>query len=351
MKKKIFSIILTAILLTGCAEVTNSLKRSAVGNPYEVLVVCEENFWNAPAGRALEEVLDTDIPGLPQSERSFKISRVNELGNLTKPFRNIIVVDINKGMYTKTTFKYNEDVFAAPQIVMTIQSPTREDFEEYVRENSQVVVDFLTATEMNRQIENLTESHNSQALEEVKNMFGCELMIPAEMNGVKKGENFLWLSDFNSTKPEILSFVVYSYPYTSTDNFSLENYIHTRDSVMKKNMPGGKPDQYIQTEADYVTITETAYKERYLQIARGLWYMENDMMGGPFVSHSVVDELNNRVIVAEAFVYAAGQKKGRFMRKLEASLYTLKLPADKLIENSIHIPQIVVEADEEENEQ
>ena len=67
-------------------------------------------------------------------------------------------------------------------------------------------------------------------------------------------------------------------------------------------------------------------------------------MGGPFVSHSVVDEMNNRVIVVEAFVYAAGQKKGKFIRKLEASLYTLKLPADKLIENSIHIPQIVVEA-------
>lgn len=80
--------------------------------------------------------------------------------------------------------------------------------------------------------------------------------------------------------------------------------------------------------------------------------MENDMMGGPFVSHAVVDELNNRVIVVEAFVYAAGQKKGRFIRKLEASLYTLKLPADKLIENSIYIPQIVIEAeDEAENKQ
>ena len=74
------------------------------------------------------------------------------------------------------------------------------------------------------------------------------------------------------------------------------------------------------------------------------------MMGGPFVSHSVVDEKNNRVIVVEAFVYAAGQKKGKFIRKLEASLYTLKLPADKMIENSIHIPQIVIEATDNEEE-
>lgn len=350
--KRILYTLLSAIILTGCSETSKSLMRSAVGNPYEVLVVCEPDFWEAPAGRALERVLDTDIPGLPQSERSFRISRVNELGNLTKPFRNIISVDINRNMYTKTTFKYAEDLFATPQVVLTIQSPTREDFEAYVTQNSQVIVDFLTAMEMNRQIENLKESHNFAANEAVKEMFGCELMIPADMTGVKKGENFLWLSDFNSVNPEILSFVMYSYPYTSTDNFSLENFIHTRDSVLKVNMPGGKPGQYMQTEKDYVTITETAHKERYLQIARGLWYMENDMMGGPFVSHAVVDELNNRVIVVEAFVYAAGQKKGRFIRKLEASLYTLKLPADKLIENSIYIPQIVIEAEDEgENKQ
>ena len=74
------------------------------------------------------------------------------------------------------------------------------------------------------------------------------------------------------------------------------------------------------------------------------------MLFRSFVSHSVVDEKNNRVIVVEAFVYAAGQKKGKFIRKLEASLYTLKLPADKMIENSIHIPQIVIEATDNEEE-
>ena len=67
--KKIFFILLSAMLLTACDD-TSTFKRSAVGNPYEVLVVCTQEFWDAPAGRALEEVLDTDIPGLPQSERA-----------------------------------------------------------------------------------------------------------------------------------------------------------------------------------------------------------------------------------------------------------------------------------------
>ncbi len=342
--KKLF-LLLAAALIVSCSN-NSIMRRAAAGNPYEVLVVCDEEFWNAPAGRALEAVLDTDIPGLPQSERSFKISRIDEnsFSGMFKPFRNIITIDINDKLYTKTSFKYTEDPFASPQMVMTIQSPDRASFEEFVTENSQVIVDFFTASEMNRQIEKLKKEYNTAAFDTINKMFDCEFLVPAGLTGQKKGKNFLWVSNFNSPVPEIQSFAIYSYPYTSVDNFSRENFIHVRDSVMKKNLPGGKPDQYIQTDSMFVDIVESSHKDRYVQIARGLWYMENDMMGGPFVSHSMVDEVNGRVIVVEAFLYAPNRKKGSMMRNLEASLYTIKLPADKKIENSIHIPGVVVEA-------
>jgi hypothetical protein len=56
--------------------------------------------------------------------------------------------------------------------------------------------------------------------------------------------------------------------------------------------------------------------------------------GGPFVSHSIVDEENGKVIVVEAFVYAPNKEKGGYMRKLESALHTLKLPADLLAESA-----------------
>ena len=67
----------------------------------------------------------------------------------------------------------------------------------------------------------------------------------------------------------------------------------------------------------------------FVQEVRGLWQMENDMMGGPFVSYSQVDTINNRVIVAEGFVYLPNKKKRELIRMLEASLQTLKLPASR----------------------
>lgn len=339
--KKIFLLALILIALTGCHNVS---KRS-IGNPYEVLIVCDDDIWESPAGRALLYALDIDIPGLPQSERSFRISRVTEshFRGSTKAFRNIIFVDINENRYTQSSFKFTRDVFAKPQVYMGIQSPSIQEFEKFVSENEQVIVDFLTRVEMERQINVLEGAYNEKAYDIVKEMFGCELKVPIYMNGHMKGKDFVWLSDFNDPKAEIQSFMVYSYPYTSVDNFSKEHYIMMRDSMMKHNIRAGRMDQYIKTVDWSVDITEGSYRDRYVQVARGLWEMENDIMGGPFVSHAVVDEVNNRVIVVEAFLYAPNRKKGSMMRKLEAALFTLRLPADELIEGSNRLQEFVIE--------
>ena len=344
MKKLVILIIAT--IFAACSSDSPTLfKPASSGLPYEVLVVCDDAFWEAPAGRALFDVLDTDVPALPQSERSFRISHTRPAGftRLLKTFRNVIEVDIDKSMYTQTKFKFTRDEYATPQVVLKIQSPNAKDFQEYVSKHAQTIIDFFTTNEMNRELKIVKKDHNKQFLDSTKSKFDCELLIPSTIMGIKSGKDFLWASDIANNNSSIMNFVIYSYPYTDEKNFTLEYFLHMRDSVMKANIPGGKEGQYMATEHDYVSMKEMSFRERYIQEVRGLWAMENDMMGGPFVSHSVVDEINNRVIVVEAFLFAPNRKKGDLMRKLEASLYSLRLPADKVIATSLHIPELVVE--------
>ena len=327
--KKVFLFLLSIVLLTSCGE---DIKRKSMGAPYEVMLVCEDDVWDSTAGIAIEQALKTPIPGLPQKESSFKITRRNNEGfNITEQaFRNIILVDINSN-HSKCEFRFERDIYAEPQVVMAIYAPDMKSFGDYVNRNAQVIIDFFTEKEREYQLADLRTKHNKQALSLMKQKFGCEMMIPAGISGYKQGEDFLWFSDYNNpSKVEMQSFAVYSYPYTSPDNFSKEHFIHMRDSVMKENIPGGEPNSYIQTAPGTVEITAEAYNGKYMSVARGLWYMENDDMfgGGPFVSHSIVDEENGKVIVVEAFVYAPNKAKGGFMRKLESSLYSLQLPAD-----------------------
>ena len=48
-------------------------------------------------------------------------------------------------------------------------------------------------------------------------------------------------------------------------------------------------------------------------------------MGGPFESLSLLDSVQGRVVVADAFIYAPGQKKRNAMRQLAAAVSTLAL--------------------------
>ena len=54
------TICLMAALATGCTKQIILPQES--GRPYEVLVVLDTKTWEAPVGRALFDILDTDVP-------------------------------------------------------------------------------------------------------------------------------------------------------------------------------------------------------------------------------------------------------------------------------------------------
>lgn len=296
------------------------------GRPYEVLVVADDQCWNSPDS-ALFHVLDTDVPGLPQPERSFRISRVRPeyFNRSTRLFRNIIIADI-QDIYTQTKFKYTRDAYASPQMIMTIQSPSQEEFAEYVSRHGQVIIDFFTRAEMNREVKLLKKKHNEVLSAKVQSLFDCDIWMPVELASYKVGQQFLWAS----SNLNDLNFVIYTYPYTSKETFTKAYFIEKRDSVMKANLPGAKEGMYMVTaDSMFVDARNIAVQGDYAYEVRGLWEMENDAMGGPFVSHARVDRTNGRIVVVEGFVYNPGKLKRDQIRKLNAALYTLKLPQEK----------------------
>ena len=317
---------------------------NASGLPYEMLVVMDDDQWERPLGRAVFNVLDSDVPGLPQSERSFRITRVDPSGmksNMFRIMRNIIKVDIQK-IYTQPKFKFARDVYSYPQMVMTLQAPDEASLAQYVEDNAQSILDFFTKSEMNREINNLREKHNPIVSQLAQELLGVDVWVPYEVNKYKKGKDFLWAS--TNTGKKDMSIVLYSYPYTDTNTFTLEYFLNKRDSVMKVNIPGGPEGSYMTTQRDYVYVKDATVHGKYAQVARGLWRVQGDRMGGPFVSHSRVDEVNGRVVVAEAFVYAPESLKRDLIRRMEAALYTLQLPQEEEVNSlSYSLEEIVIE--------
>lgn len=329
--KKLFycQLILVLLLLTGCKGKGGIFTPSASGRAYEVLVVVNHDLWERPAGRALYNTLNKDVPGLPQSESSFYVmySSPSNFDSTLKLLRNIVIVDIQPERYTHAKFSYSNNVYAYPQVILNIQAPSEEEFETFVNENQQVIVDFLTRVEMNRQIAYLEKNHNRQVVENVLSMFNCEVWVPGELNSTKTGDNFFWIGTNKATADQNL--IIYSYPYKDKDTFTQEYFVHKRDSVMKVNVPGARPEMHMSTELIGLTTRGIEVQNNYVMENRGLWKVKGDFMGGPFVSHTRIDEINQRVITAEVFVYAPDMMKRNLTRQIEASLYTLRLPQDK----------------------
>ena len=322
----------------------NLLMPNASGLPYEMLVVMDDAQWDRPLGRAVFNVLDSDVPGLPQSERSFRISRVAPDGfnsNMFRIMRNVIKVDI-QNIYTQPKFKFARNVYSYPQMIMTLQAPDEESLTEYINNNQQSIIDFFTKAEMNREIENLRERHNPEVSRLAEEILDVDIWVPWELNKFKRGKDFLWAST-NVGKKD-MNLVLYSYPYTDKNTFTLDYFLQKRDSVMKANIPGGPKGSYMTTNHDYVYVEDGTVRGKYAQIARGLWRIQGDRMGGPFVSHSRVDEANGRVVVAEAFIYAPESLKRDLLRRMEAALYTLQLPQQEGVNNiSYELDEIVIE--------
>ncbi len=331
LSQNCFSLALPSLLLLFLLA---SCKNGAVftpvssGRPYEMLVVMDNAAWEAPEGRALFDVLDTDVPGLPQSERSFRISHIDppHFDRVMRVFRNIIIPDI-KPTYTQTKFKYERDAYAQPQVIMTIQSPSAREFEEYVSAHGQTIIDFFTRCEMQRQVKELKRSHSELVAHKVDSIFGCQLHVPVEIGSYKAGDNFLWAS--SNTATNNINVVVYSFPYRDPATFTYEHFLHKRDSVKEKYLIGSRDGLYVYTDTILLDVKPITVHGKYALEARGLWAMKNDIMGGPFVSHTRLDTDNQRIVVVEGFVFSPDKLKRNLMRMMEASLYTLLLPEER----------------------
>lgn len=317
MTKCLRLLLLTAIMaLCSCSGGPQSLLPKSGGRPYEVLLVASDRRCAAVA----DSVLTQDMPLLPQREPMFDVSLIDStrFNQTTRLARCIVIVTVNPAVFTSTRIRYEKNVWARPQLVVYVNTPSASQLSQYMAKAGHRLTSLLTRAEINTAISTLRAGSNRKAESSIRRMFGWDMRIPAEMKAGKTGRNFIWLSD---NRPDRMrNICVYSYSGTTLD---AHRALAARDSVMRLNIPGELDGMYMQTTPGSVTAGLATEDGRTMMISRGLWEMRNDAMGGPFVSYSVVDSANSRIIVAEAFVYAPGTNKRNLIRSAEAALYTL----------------------------
>lgn len=271
------------------------------------------------------------MPCLPQMEPYFSITQVSpqHFDDFLMPTRNILYVDVNPDRYTQCKVKYLTDQWSTPQAVCRIQCPDTEQLLPFIKDNGENIRNWFVRQEMLRQGKFYRNYNTTDTREAVQLQFGCDISVPSDFLLVRNNSDLVWaVNDGGSLRRDL---IIWSYPYTSQEQLTRESLLKKRDEILGSNVSGSLEGTYMGTEYKHFppVLTEINVNNRWCAEIRGLWKMQGgEAMGGPFVQHTRIDEINNRIITAEVFVFAPGQKKRNALRQTEAILYTLRLPQE-----------------------
>ena len=366
MNKKIIGLcLLFAVVLISCGKQQGRTLTSATGSIYECLVVVPQYTLSQEQKRlvdaehlqkadgssyvedivtlydAVKAILGADMPCLPQIEPYFKLTQVTpaQFDNFLKPTRNILYVDIDPARYTQVTPKAQREVWSTPQAVYRIQAPDEEAFLEYWLANGKQIRDWFVTQEMNRQLRFYRASTEKDIRKHLNTAFHTDMLVPNDYmllmdtilvpsvpNELLLNPNTQVVWACNNKGSLRRDLIVYSYPYADAATFTLPYLNAQRDAVLSRIVSSGNggimATEYKVFPPEMRTLTVDS---TYTAEIRGLWKMQGrEAMGGPYVSHTWLDQVNARVVTAEVFVFAPGQKKRNPLRQAEAILYSRK---------------------------
>jgi hypothetical protein len=325
------AILLFPMLVTSCIKnpgsdgsVKNSSLPNVTGSSGEILVVMDNNLWKSEGGNALREALEQEYPALPQPEPLFDVIHITSIAfdDLFKMHRSIIIADVSSANKT-AELKYFENIWAKPQFVAKLLAPDPESLNILIKDNAEKLISNLRRYDRKR-LADLYKSTRDLGLKSVVAGVGVDLSVPRGYNVDIKTDEFVSLSIESNQTSQVL--FIYRYPYFDKNDLSTSRLIEKRNEFLKKYTVGSRAGSYMTTSAFFppmvydVKINGNDFVE-----IRGLWELHKGFMGGPFISHTIVDSVNNKIVTVEGYVYNPNNKKRNLMRQMEAIVYSFEL--------------------------
>lgn len=333
MKSKTFLkttllMLISAIVLTSCGN-RASKDRTAylpniTGNAGEVLIVINKGYWEGELGSTLRKILAGEYPYLPQKEPVFKLFNATP-GGFTGSYmlhRNIVIVNVSPETDT-TGVKVTANAWAKPQVIVTVSATTPEEATELINNNSELIINAIEQAERNRLINSSIKYEDREVREAVMANLGGSPYFPTGFTIKKNTPDFMWISQETTYVNQ--GILIFKFPYTDPGQLSPASLKSRLHDLWQANVPGMRENSYMTfnkvIDPGFKTIE---YQGQTMIEMRGLWEVENDYMGGPFVCHIFPDQDRQNIIILNAFVYAPKYDKRKYLRQVESIIYSFR---------------------------
>jgi len=297
--------------------------KAANGRINHVLLVIKNSEWEGPIGDELRTIIAEPVLGLPQPEAQFEVSQVppENFGSMFRATRSVLKI----GLGDENSYSVNSNVYASPQRIVTITGKNEDELIAEIQKNSQNIISVYKDADIISAQRRILKKYWDPTKIETFNKQGFSLKIPRNYDKVEDNGDFVWYR-YHLNGGNSMELFAYTVPILSEDDENGNNIVATRNAFGKANVPGQIEDSYMITEEAYTPHTfEVEFAGKKAFETRGKWEVKNVYMAGPFLSYSVIDKPNNRIIVIEGLTFAPGVHKRDYMFELEAILKTLKI--------------------------
>lgn len=322
---KIILFLSAVICLAGCKGTGKSpLLPNVSGKAGEVIIVMDRENWEGTLGASVRSVLGDDTPYLATQEPLFTLVNVSPEGfaDLFKVHRNILIFNIDPQCAQEGVI-YKSDVWSAPQCVIQLSAYEKESALGIFEENGQKIASAIEVAERDRIIRNSVLYEEKTIAKQVNEIMGGSPHFPSGYKLLKKSDDFIWIAD--QKQYTIQGVLIYRYPVSGPETLGKKSILEHRNEILMNNVPGMFENTYMTTSTFIEpTVEYLRFRGRDFAQMRGFWEVENDFMGGPFVSHSFYSQDGQYVIVLDAFVYAPKYDKRQYLRTVESILYSFE---------------------------
>ena len=323
---KIVSVVaLMLIMAASCTTKPQTASKTAIGMPYESFVICDNEAWESGIDSALYRTVGARVAGLPRPESYFYIlghKSHAEASSMERKYGNLISINIDP-IYTEPTLKVEDNVYARPQVVISVNAPTIESAKRFIEEHGAEIAGHFEIGERNRSLANSRRSSMPKLMEQFKKHTGIDMHIPAGFGRANSGDrSLLWfMRDYEKKAQYIFAF---SQRYNGPEDFegaALERMLINKLAVVHSDKPGSRLT--ISQNAP-IYWSEIVANGRLWYELRGCWEVTFDQMGGPFVSFSTLDEERGIITTIVFALYAPEEQQRGLMGELEYLIYTAR---------------------------
>lgn len=318
-------LLLSAMVLTACNRKPKDREQylpNITGNAGEVLVVINKGYWEGELGSTLREILAGEYPFLPQREAVFKLFNATP-GGFTGSYllhRNIVIVNVSPEVDT-TGIRMTRNSWAKPQVIVTVSATTPEEASELISGNRELIVNTIEQAERDRLIASSKKYEDKEVRMAVTENIGGSPYFPTGFTMKKNTPEFMWISQETTYVNQ--GILIFKFPYTDSSQLTPEYLKNKLHDLWQANVPGMRENSYMTFNKVIDTgFNNIEYNGQTMVEMRGLWEVENDYMGGPFVCHIFPDPARENIIILNAFVYAPKYDKRKYLRQVESIIYS-----------------------------